>query len=134
MNNITIWREVNFDRPWKSERVVHFLVWAEIRFRLQKICLDVLMFYWIVMLSKCPKFQKNFTEGNARKIVLKSNWSCWRNKSCIRHNHYLRMRANYNAWTTRNACDFKLAFLVIFTFRFWLKYVKQIFFTYLRWK
>jgi hypothetical protein len=33
----------------------------------------------------------------------KSSWSCWRDKISIRHDHYLRMRVNYNAWGTQNA-------------------------------
>ena len=46
---------------------------------------------------------KNFHRRKREKNSPKSSWSCWRDKISIRHDHYLRMRVNYNAWKTRNA-------------------------------
>ena len=43
------------------------------------------------------KIKKKFTEGKARKTVLNSGCD----KISIRHDRYLRMRVNYNAWKTR---------------------------------
>ena len=52
------------------------------------------------------KIKKKFTEGKTRKTVLNSGCD----KISIRHDRYLRMRVNYNAWKTRVV---QLAFLVI---------------------